>query len=52
MEFGTGQLSKVMRLYSSGTGEKVADLGVLWNLREQSPVRVTIYEECGPEMEE
>ena len=34
--FGTGELSTVMRLYFSGTGEKVADLGALWNLREQA----------------
>ena len=27
--FGTGELSTVMRLYSSGTEEKVADTGAL-----------------------
>lgn len=31
----TGELSAVVRLYSSGTGDKVADVGALWNLREQ-----------------
>lgn len=28
---GTGELGTVMRLYASGTGDKAAHLGVLWN---------------------
>ena len=35
--FGTGELSKD-ETYFYGTGERVADLGALWNLREQGPV--------------
>ena len=42
---GTGGLSTVMQLLIFLELEKkVADLGVLWNLREQGPVWVTVYE--------
>ena len=36
--FGTGEFSKMMRPLFFGTGERMTDLGALWNLREQGPV--------------
>ena len=36
--FGRRRIEYGDETYSSGTDEKVADLGVLWNLRKQGPV--------------